>query len=314
MSKIITVTLSPSVDKSTFIEKLVPEHKLNCADPNFEPGGGGINISRGLKRLGTPSIALFPSGGMTGSLLLELLKKEQIDVEVLKIKNTTRENFIVVESSSNQQFRFGMPGTEIYPAEENLILKTLEKLSAGADYIVASGSIPPGTKNDIFARIARIAKKTGSRFVADTSGEVLRETVEEGVYLIKPNLRELSHLSGKETLDNDLIDDAARELIGDGNCEVVVVSMGAQGAYLVTRDSAEQITAPIVKKLSTVGAGDSMMAGMIHALSKGKSLQEMACMGVACGTAATMNPGTELFKKQDAENLYKWLIRSSKKG
>jgi len=312
MSKIITVTFSPAVDKSTVVEKLIPEQKLECVSPKFEPGGGGVNVSRALKRLGTHSIALFPAGGRAGDLLLELLKIEKIDFEAIIIKNTTRENFIVVESSSNQQFRFGMPGTKIYPTEEKKILKAVEKLSVGADYVVASGSLPPGSRNDFFARIAWIAKKGGARFIADTSGQALREVVDQGVYLLKPNLRELSHLSGTENLDNELIDDAAKELIEKGKCEVIVVSMGAQGAYLVTRDIAEQIQAPIVKKLSTVGAGDSMVAGMVHALSKGKTLQEVVRMGIASGTAATMNQGTELCKKEDVDKLYNWLIRKGK--
>lgn len=309
MSKIITITLSPAVDKSTVVEKLVPDQKLKCAAPKFEPGGGGINVSRALKRLGTPSIAVFPAGGMTGNLLADLLRAEKVDFESIKIKNSTRENFTVTESSSNQQFRFGMPGTEIYPDEEKLILKTIEKLSQGAHYIVASGSMPPGiSESDFLVGIARMAKKTGARFIADTSGKALQEAVNEGVYLLKPNLRELSQLSGKESLDNDLVDDAAKELISKGKCEVVVVSMGAQGAYLVTKDITEHVQAPLVKRLSTVGAGDSMVAGMIHALSTGTDLREMVRMGIACGTAATMNPGTELFKKEDAQRLYTWLL------
>ncbi|MHB1177869.1 MAG: 1-phosphofructokinase family hexose kinase [Daejeonella sp.] len=309
MSGILTVTISPTVDNSTIVAKLIPEQKLQCNPPKYEPGGGGINVSRGLKRLGSASVALFPSGGFTGDLLVALLQKEGIYYETVKTKNATRENFIVLESSSNQQYRFGMPGAKIYPAEEKLILKAIEKLSANTDYIVASGSIPPGINVDFFAKIARISKKAGNRFIADTSGEALKEVAEEGIYLLKPNLRELSLLSGGVTLDNKLIDDAARTLIGNGKCEVIVVSMGPQGAYLVTEDFAEQVQAPTVKKLSTVGAGDSMVAGMVYALSKGKSLKEMIRMGVACGTAATMNPGTELFKRDDAERLYKWLTR-----
>ncbi|HEY0668176.1 MAG TPA: 1-phosphofructokinase family hexose kinase [Sphingobacteriaceae bacterium] len=314
MSKILTITINPVVDCSTVIEKLIPEQKLQCAQPRYEPGGGGINVSRGLKRLGSASTALFPKGGLTGDLLIRLLKEEIIPYETIDTKNATRQNFIVVESSSNQQFRFGMPGAKIYPQETKLILTAIEKLSAKTDYIVASGSLPPGVNPDFYAKISRIAKKTQNRFIADTSGEALSEVAEEGAYLIKPNLRELSLLSEKETLDDTLVDEAARALIGKGKCEVIVVSMGAQGAYLVTNTIAEQVQAPTVKKLSTVGAGDSMVAGMVYSLSNGKSLQEMVRMGIACGTAATMNPGTELFKINDVEKLYKWLTRKTQKA
>lgn len=314
MSKILTITINPAVDCSTNIEKLIPEQKLQCAQPKYEPGGGGINVSRGLKRLGSASTALFPKGGFTGDLLISLLKKEKISYEPIDTRNDTRQNFIVVESSSNQQFRFGMPGTTISPQDTQLILTAIEKLSGKMDYIVASGSLPPGANSDFYAKISRIAKKTGNRFIADTSGEALSQVAEEGAYLLKPNLRELSLLSEKETLDDTLIDEAARVLIGKGKCEVIVVSMGAQGAYLVTNTIAEQVHAPTVRKLSTVGAGDSMVAGMVHSLSNGKSLQEMVRMGIACGTAATMNPGTELFKMDDAEKLYKWLTRKTQKA
>lgn len=309
MRKIITLTLSPTIDKSTFVDKLIPEKKLSCEAPEFEAGGGGINVSKGLKKLGTDSLALFPTGGMPGKLLQSLLEKEDVDYHAIETRNPTRENFIVVESSTNQQFRFGMPATELYPNEEIVILKKLKQLAEGSEYIVASGSVPPGMQADFFARVARIAKKASARFIVDTSGEALKEAVEEGIFLLKPNLGELSSLHGKGTLDNKLADDAAKDLIETEKCEVVVVSMGAQGAYLVTRDQTIHVQAPVVKKLSTVGAGDSMVAGMVHALSQGKTMAEVLKMGVACGTAATMNAGTELFKKADVDRLYSWLIK-----
>ncbi|MEJ7694105.1 1-phosphofructokinase family hexose kinase [Daejeonella sp.] len=309
MTKIITLTLSPTIDKSTFVDQLIPEKKLSCEPPKFEAGGGGINVSKALKKLGTDSLALFPAGGMPGKLLQSLLEKENVDYHAIETRDPTRENFIVVESSTNQQFRFGMPGTLLYPNEETLILKKLKQLAAGSEYIVASGSVPPGIKADIFARVARVAKKAGARFIVDTSGEALNEAVDEGVFLVKPNLGELSNLHGKGVLSNESADDAARDLIEKAKCEVVVVSMGAQGAYLVTRDQTMHVQAPVVKKLSTVGAGDSMVAGMVHALSQGKTMAEAVQMGVACGTAATMNAGTELFKKADAEKLFRWLIK-----
>ncbi|HLG41257.1 MAG TPA: PfkB family carbohydrate kinase [Chitinophagaceae bacterium] len=136
----------------------------------------------------------------------------------------------------------------------------------------------------------------------------MKQTVQAGVYLIKPNLGELSSLIGKEELNIELVDDAAREVINKWKCEVVVVSMGAM---LVTKDLAMHILPPAVKIKSTVGAGDSMVAGIVLSLSQNKSLIEAARYGVACGTAATMNPGTELCRKEDADHLYK-LIRQHK--
>ena len=144
--------------------------------------------------------------------------------------------------------------------------------------------------------------------IVDTSEEALQEVLTEGIFLAKPNLGELGRLVGIETLDNESADEAAQQLIREGKAEVIVVSLGAQGAYLITEDIKEYIPAPTVKKLSTVGAGDSMVAGMVSVLARNGSYSEMVRMGVACGSAATMNAGTQLFKKEDVFRLYKWLL------
>ncbi len=305
MTKIVTLTLNPTVDKSTKTEKLVPENKLTCEPPKFEPGGGGVNVSRALKRLGTNSIAVFPSGGLTGQLLQNLLEKENIEVKPVKTKNENRENFIVVDKSSNLQYRFGMPGPEIDPEEQAAFLKLIEELKP--DWFIVSGSLPPGIDATFISTAAALAKKMSAKFIVDTSGEALEVAAKEGVYLLKPNLGELGKLVGIETMDHNMVDTAAKELINKGRCEIVVVSLGAGGAHVVTKDHAEHIPAPVVKKLSTVGAGDSMVAGMVHALVNNFNLVDVARMGVACGTAATMNPGTELFHPDDVEKLYRWL-------
>ncbi|MXV51397.1 hexose kinase [Pedobacter sp. HMF7647] len=308
-SNIVTLTLSPAIDKSTTVDFILPEHKMRCAVPKYEAGGGGINVSRGLKRLGLHAKTVFPAGGMPGQLLQELLEKEGIEQYSVPTKNWTRENFIVVSTTNNQQYRFGMPGNEIYEDEEKLIYQKIEELASGAEYIVASGSLPPGIHKDFLARIARLTKRLGSRLVVDTSGEALKHAADEGIFLLKPNLAELSMLSGISELDDESVIDAAKKLISDKPCEVIVVSMGPNGACLVTKDFSELVPAPTVKKKSTVGAGDSMVAGMVYALSTGKNLRETVRMGIACGTAATMNHGTELFNKDDALKLYDGLLK-----
>ncbi|WP_423147253.1 1-phosphofructokinase family hexose kinase [Rubrolithibacter danxiaensis] len=307
MAKIVTLTLNPTVDKSTSVDKLLPEQKLNCAAPKYEPGGGGINVSRALKRLDTDSVAIFPSGGRTGQLLQSLLEKEQIEVEVVETENENRENFIVVDNSSNQQFRFGMPGPELYAQEIEKFIPLIEKQSPSC--IIVSGSMPAGVSPEFIGKVGFLSKKIGAKFIVDTSGDALQAALNEGVYLLKPNLGELGKLVGVQSLDNESVESAAKELIGQGKCEIIVVSMGGAGAHLITKDSTEHIPAPTVKKMSTVGAGDSMVAGMIYAITRGESLSAMVRWGVACGTAATMNPGTELFKREDAERLYQWLMK-----
>ena len=311
MKNVLTITLNPAVDKSSAVDRIAPEKKLRCETPVFQPGGGGINVSRGLIRLGVDSTSFFLAGGRTGALLEELVQEENVKVNPFRVSGNTRENFIVVESSTNQQYRFGMPGNEITKAEQSGILETISSMTPFPDIVVISGSLPPGISPAYLRALVKLAKEKSAKVIVDTSGEALKEVLEEGVYLVKPNLGELGNLTGIDSLDNDSADEAAQELIHAGKAEVVVVSMGAQGAYVVTADIKEYVPAPAAKKLSTVGAGDSMVAGMISVLARGGDCVEMARMGVACGTAATMNPGTGLFKKQDADRLFKWLNKRS---
>lgn len=303
MAKIITVTFSPTIDKSTSVKAMAPEKKLLCAPPKFEPGGGGINVARAIKKLGSDAKAIYLSGGHTGLFLNELLEEEAVTAHPVSIQAHTRENFIVFDNSTGQQFRFGMPGSEVQEKEWQQVLALIEK-EKDAAFIVASGSLPPGVPVDIYARIAALAKKQNTKLIVDTSGEALQQAAKEGVYLLKPNLAELSSLVGKEEINAEQVDDVAREIIKKGKCEVVVASLGQAGAMLITKDKAMQATPPAVSKKSTVGAGDSMVAGIVLSLFKGWALEDALCYGVATGTAATMNPGTELCRLEDVKKLF----------
>lgn len=302
MPDIITVTFNPCIDKSTSVEILKPEKKLRCAAPVFEPGGGGINVARAIKKLGGEALSVYPSGGYSGKFLNILLEQENLSALTIETRQHTRENMIVLDNGTNQQYRFGMPGPQLFEDEWKQCLETIEENYSR--YIVASGSLPPGVPEDIFARISKIAKKQNRKLIVDSSGEPLRLAIEEGVYLIKPNLGELSRLVGKEELETNEIGPAARDLILRGNCEIVIVSMGALGAMLITKEYTYKVEAPIVKRKTTVGAGDSMVAGIVYYISRKKNLEEALQYGVACGTAATLNAGTSLCKKEDAEGLF----------
>lgn len=308
MSPIVTITFSPCIDKSTSVPALIPEKKLKCAAPKLEPGGGGINVARAVKKLGGEALAIFPSGGYTGKFFNHLLEKENITSIIIESTHETRENIIILDESTNNQYRFGMPGTELSEKEWKQILISVEEIT-GVEFIVASGSLPPGVPLNIYAQLARITKNKKAKFIVDTSGEALKHAVDEGVYLIKPNLGELGFLAGKKELQKNEIKTIAREIISKGNCEVLVVSMGAAGAMMVTKDMAEIFTPPQAERKSTVGAGDSMVAGIVYYLSQGKSLAEAVRYGVACGTAATMNPGTELCRKKDADLLFSLITK-----
>jgi 6-phosphofructokinase 2 len=310
--KIITLTANPAVDKSTSIDRLVAEQKLRCDSPRFDAGGGGINVSKAIKKLGGESVAIFAAGGPSGQLLQDLLAQEAIATQVVETQAWTRENFIVTETSTNAQYRFGMAGPTLTEAETQALLDTLAY--SKADLVVASGSLPPNMSPQFYEKVAAIVKKMGAKLILDTSGDALRAACDEGVFLLKPNIGELEKLVNTSNLALDQIDDAARTLIGEGKCEVVVVSLGPKGAMLVTSHHHEHIAAPPVQKRSTVGAGDSMVAGMTWALAQGFDYREMLRWGVACGSAATMNEGTQLFKHEDVLRLLEWLKRFDKKS
>jgi 6-phosphofructokinase 2 len=229
---IATLTLNPALDKSTEIDRLIPENKMRCPALDIEAGGGGINISKAIRELGGESVAIFPYGGLNGQLLLDILSEKSIATKGVKVNETTRENFTINEIATNRQYRFVMPGPSL--SDQDLIsLASALKSVSGATYLVVSGSLPAGHPTDfIMKRIGEIAKEKEIRLIIDTSGDSLKAALDTGVYLLKPNLSELCSLVGRESLEMSEIDDAAYEVINTRHCEVIVVSMGPSGAIL----------------------------------------------------------------------------------
>ncbi len=302
---IVTLTVNPALDKSAHFRGLVPEQKIRCDAPRFDAGGGGINVSKAISRLAGTSLAVFTSGGSTGKMLEELLSKEAIEYESIPIQSWTRESFVAVDDNTNLQYRFSFQGAEISAMEKERVIKAIQKLKY--KFLVISGGLNEGLPSDFYQIFAAIAKESHSKLIVDTSGEALVKVLEKGVYMIKPNIGELAKLIGVESLELEEVNQAAKQIIARGGAEIVVVSLGPQGAVMVTKDSYEFVPAPNVPKKSTVGAGDSMVGGMVWALSQNKSLKEVIRWGVACGSAATMNEGTQLFKAADAQRLFDWL-------
>lgn len=303
--RVCTLTLNPALDKSTSTDKLQPELKLRCSPMRLDAGGGGINVSKGIHKLGGKSTAVFPAGGHNGRILHQLLTEAGVISSIVAAQGETRENISVTENSTGNQFRFTMPGVELSEKEADKCLKIIAEHKP--EYLVVSGSLAPGLPITYYEKVAAFAKKIDTRLVLDTSGKALLAAADEGLFLLKPNLAELSALAGVEKLEMNEVDEAALEIIRLGKCEIVVVSLAAQGALLVTRKEVRHIPAPPVKIISTVGAGDSMVAGMVWGLCHGKSAYEMAQFGVACGSAAALSQGTELFKTDDVYRLLEWI-------
>lgn len=307
MRTITTLTMNPAIDKSTSTEHVIPEHKLYCRPALYEPGGGGVNVSRAIRKLEGESLLVYPSGGMSGQMLYSLLEQEGVEQRSLPIKEMTRENLIVLEESTGQQYRFGMPGPRLTEEEWQRCLSELAKGPA-PDYLVASGSLPLGVPSDFYARVARAGKDIGAKVIIDASGESLKLALEEGVYLIKPNMREFNGLAGQDTMEEPEIVEAAKSIITEGRCEVIVISLGSAGALFISKDIVEHMVPPTVPIRSKVGAGDSMVAGIVLGLSTGKPLRQAVLYGLAAGSAAVMTPGTELCRKEDTDRLYAKMI------
>lgn len=305
MSAIVTLTMNPALDLSTSVPYVLPDQKLRCGPPCYEPGGGGINVARAVRRLGGDAVACFPVGGAAGDLLRRLLDGEGVPYEAVPTERWTRENLNVLEQVSGRQFRFCMPGPALAEAEWMGFLDRIAARTPVPAFVVASGSLPPGVPSDFYARLAARVRDMGSRLVLDTSGEALARAVEHGVYLLKPSLREFRTLTNAQAEDESALIALAVAAVTERRwCEVLVLSLGAAGALWVTATEHVRLAAPAVKVASTVGAGDSLVAGIVSSLTRGRPLAEAMRFGVAAGAAAVMNPGTELCHREDAERLY----------
>jgi 6-phosphofructokinase 2 len=303
VSDIVTITINPAVDIFVSTARVEPTRKMRTSAPKRDPGGGGINVARAAFRLGAKVTAIYPASGAIGRLLHRLLEREGVDSLITPSHAETRENFTAYEDESGEQFRFVLPGSPLHRAEYEAVLYELETFKSKPKLVVASGSVPPGVPTDFFAQIAAIAKKRGAKAIVDTSGAALKAAIAEGVYLVKPNLNELSDLCGKP-LDSDALRIAAcRDMIKAGEAEVVALTLGADGALLVARDAVWRAQPMPVEAVSTVGAGDSFLGGMVAALAKGEPLDAAFRVAVAAGYAAVMRPGTELCHQDDVERL-----------
>jgi len=299
----VTLTINPAVDIFVSVGHVEPTRKLRCSAPKRDPGGGGINVARVAHRLGGDVAAIYPIGGAIGRLLHRLMEREGMDSLATPSHVETRENFTAYEEESGLQYRFVLPGSALHRAEWEACLDQLTSLPGKPKFVVASGSVPPGVPNDFFARVVRHAKALGAKTVVDSSGPAFAAALDQGVTLIKPNLTELIELIGAP-LDSDAERIAAcRKLVADGRTEAVALSLGEQGALLVTATQGWRAQPMAIDVVSAVGAGDSFVGGMVAALASGKPLQEAFRVAVASGSAAVLMPGTELCREQDVKRL-----------
>jgi len=309
MSDILTITFNPALDKSFSVQELAAGRKLACSQLTCDAGGGGINIARAITSLGGKVTAFLLAGGPIGGEVTRLLSEKNIPFKLIPIKSPTRENLIVTDLASDRQYLFDMPGPAVSRVELKRCLTAVKR--SCCRYIVVSGSLPPGVPLSVYEEMAAIACKKGAKLFVDASGPALAAALQSGVYLVKPNLREITALTGAVADRNGAIA-AAKSLITQNKCEFIMVSMGAEGAVLVGNNSIISIDPPPVHSGGTVGAGDSLLAGLVFSLWRGWSIEQASAYGVACGSAATLNKGTAHFTRAQANRLYSQMCK--KKG
>jgi len=303
MARIITLTPNPAIDLSTAIDRVVPTVKLRCTAQRRDPGGGGINVARVVKRFGGDVEAIFPVGDLTGQTLRRLIDNEGIANRVVEAHAETRQDFYVSELTTGSQYRFVLPGQPLSEAEWKECLSVLAASTPAPKFVVGSGSLPPGVPDDFYAQAAAVARHLGAKFLLDTSGAPLAAAIEQGLFLIKPNLREMSELVGAELATEDAWLTKARALIERGKVEIVALSLGHIGALVVTREEALRAHPLPIKPVSAVGAGDSFLGALVASLADGASVAEAFRLGVAAGAAALLNAGTELCHPADVYRL-----------
>ncbi|MGF1598023.1 MAG: 1-phosphofructokinase family hexose kinase [Acidimicrobiales bacterium] len=292
METLVTVTLNPALDVSTTVDAVVAEHKLRCAPPGYEPGGGGINVGRVARRLGVDVGAVVVAGGPTGERLLALAATEGLRTVAVATVGDTRQSFTVSETTTGRQYRFVLPGPALAPGTVDEVVAAIVNLAPGR-CVVISGSVPPGTPAGVVASL--VEALPGVDVIVDTSGPELVRALTSPAALVKPSARELASVVDRELRTERDIIDAADEVFASARVRALMVSIGPGGAYLVSRDHPPtRLRPPSVKVVSAVGAGDSLVGGLATALCRGDDLISAAVLGVAAGTAAVMTPGSQL--------------------
>lgn len=301
---IVTLTINPAVDLTTSTNMVYATHKIRCGPARYDPGGGGINVARVASVLGVPASAVFPAGGQTGELLISLLTTAGIPIHPVKIAESTRECVTVNELNTGEQYRFVLQGPRLAFAEQAECLEQLRRAAAsGVQFVVASGSLPPGVPKDFYQHVADICHQLSVRLILDTSGGGLAH-ISTGVFLLKASLRELSERAGRELITETDQLAAAHELIDAGLTRAVVVSLGPVGALLATSEGSQRFSAIRVHSGSGVGAGDAMVAAITVGLSRGWPLDQAVRLGIAAGAAMLLTPGTATCTRCDVERFF----------
>lgn len=298
---ITTVTLNPSLDRTIHVTGFRTGALNRVTEIRLDPGGKGINVSKVCKVLGRQTVALGFLGGAAGERLTGLLGDEQIPADFVSIGGETRTNLKIIDPGTHEETEVNEPGPNVTAEETEQLLDRVRAWLPRTKVLVLSGSVPPGTPEDIYARIILEARDQ-VQIILDAPGAALRTGIAARPYLVKPNLDEAQWLLGRSI---ESVDDAAvgaREIRKMG-AEVAVISLGPQGAVLASRDSCFWIKAPAVPVESTVGAGDAMVAALAVSMIDGLNIREAGILAGAAAAASVLEPGTGVPSRENILRL-----------
>ncbi len=289
---IYTVTLNPALDRELTVATLETNAVLRATQARADYGGKGFNVSRALAALGTPSVALGLLGGPTGAALRAGLSRLGVTVDAVAIAGETRTNVSIVATETGDHLKVNEAGPIITAEERETLVDRLSALARPGDLWVLAGSLPPGLPPDLYASLIELLRGHGARVVLDASGDAFRLGCRARPFLIKPNAVEAATLLGGAVDTTETALAAAERLRGLGP-ENVVISRGADGAVLATSDGCWQGTPPHIEEANPIGAGDALVAGLVHALNLNAAWPDVLRLGLACGAAAASLPGTD---------------------
>lgn len=302
MKSIATLTINPTIDVSYDVGEMRHTHKMRTDNEWYAPGGGGINVARVFIRLGGHARCYYLSGGATGPALDGLIDTHQLVRTRIPIAGPTRIASAVLEHESGKEYRFVPKGPHISEREWRECLDLLATAECG--YMVLSGSLAPGVPDDFYARVTELLRPRGIEIVLDSSGPALAAGIANGgLALVKPSRGELQQYLGRSLADAGEIGRAAMDIVEAGKARLVAVTMGQEGAVLARREGPVFLPAVKIEAASTVGAGDSFVAGMVFALAQAKSDLEAFRLGMAAGSAAVLRAGADLAHPCDIERM-----------
>lgn len=302
MDRVATLTLNPAIDGACEADLVFPTHKIRTSTERYYPGGGGINVARVLARLGESVTVIYLAGGATGALLGELLGEQGLSHDCIPIHDATRMSLSVYERQTGKEFRFVPEGPLVADSEWQEAFAHCAALSGG--WLVASGSLPRGVPVDFYARLAK-ALAGRVKLVVDSSGPALAAAIAAGgLFLVKPSQGEFEALVGRKLDGPEAIGAAALEMVRAGKAEHIAVTLGHEGAVMAHAGGVVIMPAADVEVKSATGAGDSFVAGMVHGFLQGEDAAGAFRWGMAAGTAAVLNPGTELSRPEDVRRMW----------